>query len=86
MSERHEKPIYVNPTRCYGRARLLLQFPSGLPTISELEVEVGGKVADGVAVRDDRTILCLAPDDEPGAKDVVVMSGKREIIRQDMAV
>lgn len=86
MSERHEKPIYVNPARCYGGARLLLQFPSGLPTISELEVEISGKVVDGVAVRDDRTILCLAPDDEPGAKDVVVMSGKREIIRQDVAV
>jgi outer membrane protein assembly factor BamB len=86
MNERHETLIYVNPAKCYGGARLLLQLSSGLPTISELEVEVGGKVADSVAVIDDRTILCFAPDDEPGAKDVVVMSGKREIIRQEVAV
>lgn len=86
MSERHEKRIDVSPARCHAGARLLLQFSAGLPDTSDLEVEIGGKVTDGVVVIDDRTILCLAPSDEPGAKDVVVMSGKREIIRQDLAV
>jgi outer membrane protein assembly factor BamB len=60
---------------------LILKLKKPIEQTKQLKVRIGSKDAENLVIPDPWTIICLAPADEVGSKDVTIFDGKNELVK-----